>query len=104
MTTAPIFTQNEAINRDVYLALMWALSYPGRAQILPAAVAPGQAFAAIGAALLDLETSYYTPDAALEIALRRTTSRPLPDSVRRVYFLSIGDGCRPQLDYAGEHR
>ncbi len=68
-------TASETRNHQTFSALMWALSYPGRPQRLPFA-APG-AYAAIGDALLDIETSFFTDDAALHTALLRTGARPL---------------------------
>ncbi len=72
--STPIFTAEEAAHRETFLALMWALSYPGRAQTLPSR----EPLVAIGVALLDLETSYYTPNSALDSLLRQTTALPAP--------------------------
>lgn len=55
--TQPIYTDDEALTRDTFMALLNALSYPGRVQTLPTAAA----FAAIADTLLDIETTYYTP-------------------------------------------
>jgi len=74
MATTPAFTPTEARTRETFLALMWAFSYPGRVQTLPAA----DPFALIAEALLDLETSYYTPDAALAVRLLPTGARSEP--------------------------
>lgn len=71
----PPYTATEARTRETFLALMWALSYPGRAHYLPL---PGSAFPLIGEALLDLETSYYTPDSGLSSVLARTGAKALP--------------------------
>lgn len=75
MSDQPIFTPEEARTRETFLALMWALSYPGRLHTLP----DGEmsAFARIAEALLDLETSYFTPDAVIAHELARTGARHL---------------------------
>jgi alpha-D-ribose 1-methylphosphonate 5-triphosphate synthase subunit PhnH len=53
---------------------MEALSYPGRpCSITSSGLA---AFAAVGAALLDLETSFYTNHPELAITLARSSARP----------------------------
>ncbi|NTU84968.1 MAG: phosphonate C-P lyase system protein PhnH [Chloroflexales bacterium] len=74
----PLMTPAEARSQQTFSALMWALSYPGRPQ--PIAETGLAAFAAIGAALLDLETSYYTNHPELASMLARSGSRPLPPS------------------------
>jgi alpha-D-ribose 1-methylphosphonate 5-triphosphate synthase subunit PhnH len=75
----PPYTETESRTRANFLALMWALSYPGRPHALTLADAalPGAlaGCVAVGETLLDLETSYYTPDIALGEALARTTAR-----------------------------
>lgn len=84
--TTPIYTPTEQSSRETFLALMWALSYPGQVRALPTADPVGTRYSAsadthfllIGDALLDLETSFYTPDAALTDALGRTGARSLP--------------------------
>lgn len=81
--------------RDTFLALMWALSYPGTLYELPQtatqtnAVATGDStrpLLAIGRALLDLETSYYTPDAHLAAQLAHTSARALPPAAADYHF------------------
>lgn len=67
------YTAQEARQHQTFQALMWALSYPGRAYTLP--VAGMEAFQAIGETLLDLETSYYTPHAELHAAFMRLGAR-----------------------------
>jgi alpha-D-ribose 1-methylphosphonate 5-triphosphate synthase subunit PhnH len=88
--TAPIYTPDEARDRETFLALMWALSYPGRIHALPSAP-QGDALAQIGAALLDLETSYFTTDAALADALARTGARALPPDEAAYHFYPTCD-------------
>lgn len=60
------------------------MSYPGRCYDLP--IASAGAFAIIGEMLLDLETSFYTPDPALHALLLQTGARALPPSVARYQF------------------
>jgi len=81
----PVFTPAEARTRSAFLALMWALSHPGRVFALDAALEPSAARAldaplanliAIGDTLLDLETTFFTPHTKLAAALVRTTARP----------------------------
>lgn len=89
----PAFTDAEARTRETFLALMWAMSYPGRVHTLPT---PDDdtlaAFQAIGDTLLDLEVSYYTPDAVLNRHLQRTTSRFLePSQAGYLFFPSVGE-------------
>lgn len=84
--TAPAHTETEAANRNTFLALMWALSYPGRIYTLTDA--PSRSFVSIASALLDLETSFYTPDPALEMTLRQTTARPATIATAAYIFFS----------------
>jgi len=74
----PVMSPLELRQHAAFTALMWALSYPGRPQQLPARGLA--AFGAIAEALVDLETGYFTPDAALAAALAATGGRTLtPD-------------------------
>lgn len=75
---------SEARNHATFTALMWALSHPGRPQRLPESGL--RAFDAIGHALIDLETSYFTPDAELAALLARTGARTLPAAQARYQF------------------
>jgi alpha-D-ribose 1-methylphosphonate 5-triphosphate synthase subunit PhnH len=83
-TEFPAYTAEEARSRDTFLALMWALSYPGRVYQLPAS--GWDAYRAIADTLLDLETSFYTPDAALADELLRTGARSLPPDRAAYHF------------------
>jgi len=74
-TPETLNTPQEAQGRQAFLALLWAASHPGRWQSLPSS-AP--ACLALGQALLDLETSFYTTDEALAHGLARTGARALP--------------------------
>lgn len=77
MTATPHAGQQELRAREAFLALMWALSYPGRSHALPAPIPDNEAAClAIASALLDLETSFFTPDKALADQLIRTGAQP----------------------------
>lgn len=65
----PPYTPAEAQSRETFLALMWALSYPGRVHVLPEGL---DTFSLIAETLLDLETSYFTRDDSLAAMLVRT--------------------------------
>lgn len=95
----PVYTPQEALTRESFLALMWALSHPGHKQKLPSSELIEQpgifgACLKIGATLLDLETSYFTPDDALAEQLKRTTARALPAERAAYHFYPMltGDG------------
>lgn len=72
----PNITEHEARTHATFTALMWALSYPGQRQELPEHHR-GVLFT-IGAALVDLETSYHTPDATLDQQLALLGARRSP--------------------------
>ena len=80
----PVYSPEEALTRETFLALMWSLSYPGRAYALPAS--GREAYLAVGETLLDLETSYFTPDQNLALALSRTGARALPPERAQYHF------------------
>ncbi len=90
MFSYPTYTPNEARTRQTFLALMWSLSYPGRVYDLPAGGM--DAFDTIADTLLDLETSYYTPNGDLALALSQTGARALPPDRAAYHFY-------PKLDY-----
>jgi len=65
--------EREARTQQTFTALMWALSYPGRAQNL---IGNGlQTWLTIGETLIDLETSYYTSHTELNTLLSRLGAR-----------------------------
>ena len=91
-----LYTPEEARQRETFLALMWALSYPGRIHTLPEVRSPLvdptlNSFGLIAEALLDLETSYYTPDADLRAALQATGARALPPEEAAYHFYPAWD-------------
>jgi len=80
----PHYSAQEALTRETFLALMNALSYPGRLQTLPA-----RSLGAVHAAaetLLDLETSFFTPDSDLAEVLARSGARALPPERAAYHF------------------
>jgi alpha-D-ribose 1-methylphosphonate 5-triphosphate synthase subunit PhnH len=88
----PLYTAEEAESRETFLALMWALSYPGRICNMPRRdgaplIADEVAsFAQIGHALLDLETTFFTPDAGLAAQLKHTAARAYPVEQAAYHF------------------
>lgn len=96
--TLPIYTTEEAQHQQIFQALLQALSYPGRPQTLPTV---GDSFAAIGATLIDLETSFYTPDPALAAALAPSGARQVgPDRAAYQFFPLLRESDLEQLTAA----
>jgi alpha-D-ribose 1-methylphosphonate 5-triphosphate synthase subunit PhnH len=81
--STPAYHAAEAASNDTFQALMWALSYPGREQTLPDHT---PAFDLIAATLLDLETTYFAPNAALAAQLARSGARPKAVSDAAYHF------------------
>lgn len=81
--TFPLYTAAEAQSRETFLALMWALSYPGRVHHLPDSV---DAFTLIAGTLLDLETSFFTPDESLQAVLANTGAHTRQSSDAAYHF------------------
>jgi alpha-D-ribose 1-methylphosphonate 5-triphosphate synthase subunit PhnH len=81
---SPIYTSDEARDRETFLALMWALSYPGDLRHLP--IQTDNPMVSIGRSLLDLETSFYTPDADLVAEFGRTGARALQPDEAAYHF------------------
>lgn len=83
----PTLSSAEIRTRSAFLGLMWALSHPGRRQPLPGAVTdPNVALHVIGETLLDLETTFFTPDAGLAYTLQQTTARAESADVAAYHF------------------
>lgn len=80
----PRMSEPEARMHATFQALMWSLSYPGRVHILP--TGGRQAFLAIAETLIDLETSFFTPDGDLLRQLARTGARPQPADKAQYHF------------------
>ena len=88
--THPAYTPYEALTHDTFLALMWALSYPGRIYHLPENIE--NAFHAIAETLLDIETSFYTTDETLAPILANNGARPLsPDRAAYHFYPALTD-------------
>lgn len=86
--TTPTMAAAEARQHATFRALMWALSHPGRPQRLP--VGGLAAFAAIGEALLDLETGCFTPHPELSARLSQTGARALaPDAAPYQFYPAL---------------
>lgn len=99
MSAHPPYTASEAQSRETFLALMWALSYPGRTQRLPVHDEP---LALIGETLLDLETSFFTPDARLMARLAQTGARPLePERAAYHFYPELDDSALATIASAG---
>ncbi len=81
--THPLYTSAEAQSRETFLALMWALSYPGRIYRLPTTA---NNFALIAETLLDLETSYFTTVESLQSTLAHTGAKALPVEQASYHF------------------
>lgn len=90
----PVMSLSESHQHAAFTAMRWALSYPGRPQRL--LLGGVEAFALLGATLIDLETSYFTPDVTLGARLARTGGRALPPERAAYQFY-------PQLDEASLH-
>lgn len=80
----PSYSLEEARTRKTFLALMWAMSHPGRPYALP--VGGLDAYRAIGETLLDLETSYYTPTFDLVTSFTYGGARPQPPDRAQYHF------------------
>jgi alpha-D-ribose 1-methylphosphonate 5-triphosphate synthase subunit PhnH len=78
------YTPIEAEMHLTFMALMWALSYPGRVHILP--VEGDKAFYAIADTLLDIETSFYTSDENLIPYFTRNGARCLTPEQAAYHF------------------
>lgn len=83
----PTYTAEEAQTRETFLALMWALSYPGRVYTLPQTDL--NPFELVADALLDIETSFYTTDDTLTPHLSRNGARALPPDQAAYHFYSV---------------
>jgi alpha-D-ribose 1-methylphosphonate 5-triphosphate synthase subunit PhnH len=81
---SPVFTATEARLHGTFSALLWSLSNPGRVERLPDEAQ--DAIVAIGEALVDLETTYYSPEPSLVSRLERTGSRWTPPHRARYHF------------------
>ena len=84
----PTLSPQETQDHAVFMALMWALSRPGEVQTLEAS---DGGLAAIGKALLDLETSFFTTDPALHQTFTRLGARSESPEKAAYLFFSVMD-------------
>lgn len=85
--SVPQRSSGEVATHATFSTLLWGLSYPGRLQTSEHA-----SLAAIGSSLLDLETSFFTPDAALHGALAQTGARAKePSAADYLFYPSLTD-------------
>lgn len=95
----PAYSPEEFRSRETFLALMWSLSYPGRVYELPAGSVPP--LHTIGEMLLDLETSFYTPNDALGEALARSGARALePDRAAYHFYPQLNEEALAAVRFA----
>lgn len=103
----PISTPAETRARESFTQLLWALSYPGRRYRLPqqgthtfatsVATVEFASLLAIAYALLDLETTFFTPDVRLASAMVGNGARPVNAASAAYHFYP---GMSTQLDSA----
>ncbi len=94
----PVRSEQEALSHEVFNALLWALSYPGRQHATPHAN-----LTAIGQTLLDLETSFYTPDDAVKRGLLSTGAREVGlEAADYLFFSSLDDAAPLQRTKRGD--
>jgi len=95
----PEYTQEEARSRETFLAMMQGLSFPGRSFDLP--MGSENTFMAIGETLLDLETSYFTPDEKLNGLLGQTGARALaPERAAYHFYTHIDENTLATIEKA----
>lgn len=83
----PLLSVQEALDQSVFRALVKAMSRPGEAQLLSVHTDP---LAVVGRVLLDLETSFYTPDPALYQTFRRLGARAeAPEQAAYQFFPQV---------------
>lgn len=85
---APTHSPQEAQDRAVFMALMWAMSRPGEVRQVAVRDDP---LASIGQALLDLETSFYTASPTLRHRFTRLGARLQPPDTAAYLFFSFVD-------------
>ena len=88
--SAPTFTETEEQTHRTFLTMMWALSHPGRLFELSPGTGSVYNMTLAAQTLLDLETSFYTPDIELAEALSRTTAvSATPDKAFYHFYPSV---------------
>ena len=74
----PVLSENEARSQQTFTTLMWALSRPGEVQTFTPLEHDVTGLETIAQTVLDLETSFFTPDTALCSKLKRTGAHCQP--------------------------
>lgn len=107
----PYATADELRGRETFLALMGALSRPGQPYELPAHAVDSMvetigACVLVAEALLDLETTFFSPDPGLSRALARTGARAVA-AARAAYqfYPALDAAALPTVEAAaiGDH-
>lgn len=97
-TRLPQSTVTETAARETFHTLLEALSNPGRICTLSGPLfTTQQSCLQIGLTLLDLETSFYTPDPPLRQALQRSGARFLTASSAAYLFFSDVEAFEPLM-------
>jgi len=95
--TFPVQSEPEARAHDTFTALMNALSRPGRIRAFSSA----NPFEGVSEALLDLETTFFTPDSALDTYCRTLGARfALPEKVDYLLFPALEEAQLHLLEHA----
>jgi alpha-D-ribose 1-methylphosphonate 5-triphosphate synthase subunit PhnH len=68
----PILTEQESRSQVTFTALMWALSRPGEIQRFAPLEHDSSGLETVAESLLDLETSFFTPDTVLSSKFKKT--------------------------------
>jgi len=98
MSQTPAYSESESRNRDTFLALMWGFSHPGELQPLGHGNIV-DTLDAFGAALMDLETTFFTPDGELAAKLAANNARRVEVGEAQFVFLpELNEG---DLELAG---
>ncbi len=94
-------------SREAFLALMWALSYPGARFALPNTLKHNptsfasvtESLLLIGIALLDLEATYFASDEGLAHAMKRTGAVAKPPNIADyLFYTSLHESDLPTLE------
>jgi alpha-D-ribose 1-methylphosphonate 5-triphosphate synthase subunit PhnH len=94
----PVETPAAARAHATFMALLWALSNPGRVETLP--VSSDGILVTVAEALIDLETTFYTPNETLARRLALTGARPAVARLARYHFYpAVG---KSELDDIGD--
>ncbi len=95
----PTLSPQETQDHAVFTALMWALSRPGEIQDFDARGDNG--LEAVGKALLDLETSFFTTDPALRQTFARLGARlESPEKTAYLFFPVMDEGALETISRA----